>query len=199
MQKIYIDFDGTLFNTDELYDKFRSLCISYRISNKDIESAMEDSIKKYGMYSLEKILKILKEKYKLDDKIVKDFQFLFSSKFVYEDVREALEVLTEKYEVILLTYGDKDQWHKIECSGLKKYFSSIIVTDKKKDQLKDIDYNNSIFIDNNVNDLLGFFYANAKKVIRIRRESDKYSKIDTGILEIPEYKNFLELVKKEFI
>lgn len=198
MQKVYIDFDGTLFDTDLLYKKFGKLCNKFGVSNGDLEQARKQVVDKYGLYSLEKILTNLEKQYIFNESFNKSFYGLFSNEFVYADVLVALDKLVKKHELILLTYGDIYQWHKIEASGLKKYFTSIIVTDKKKHLLNTIDYKNSIFIDNRVEDLENFYEGGAREVYRIRRKSDKYSSINLNIKQIKEYKNFLELVEKEF-
>ena len=196
MQKVYIDFDGTLFDTDKLYENFSKLCNKYGVPNEDIEQARMQVMDDYGLYSLEKILIVLEKKFNFNENFNKNFESLFSNEFVYNDVLVALDQLVKNHELILLTYSDMYQWHKIEASGLKKYFTNIIVTDKKKHLLDTIDYKNSIFIDNRVEDLENFYKVGAKEVYRIRRKSDKYSNISLNIKEIKEHINFLDLVKE---
>ena len=196
MQKVYIDFDGTLFDTDKLYENFCVLCNKSDVTNIEIEQARKQVVDEYGLYSLEKILTILEKKFIFNEDFNKDFAGLFSNKFVYSDVLVALDKLAKNYELIILTYSDMYQWQKIEASGLKKYFANIIVTDKKKHLLDTIDYKNSIFIDNRVEDLENFYKVGAKEVYRIRRKSDKYSNISLNIKQIKEYINFLDLVKE---
>lgn len=196
MQKIYIDFDGTLFDTDKLYERFSKLCNKYGVSTEEVEQARKQAVEESGIYSLEKIMNTLQKKFTFNEKFKNSFNTLFSNEFVYDDVLYALEKLVKDYELILLTYSDIYQWHKIEASGLQKYFSNIIVTDKKKHLLDIIDYKNSIFIDNRVEDLENFYNVGARKIYRIRRDSDKYSNTNLNIKEIKEYISFLDLVKE---
>ena len=44
-----------------------------------------------------------------------------------------------------------------------------------------------------------FYNSKAKYLIRIKRDTDKYSKIDLDIKNIPEFINFNELTKNNYI
>ena len=74
-----------------------------------------------------------------------------------------------------MTWGDPDfQREKMAISGLEPLFDDIIYTNKLKYQL-DIDYANSIFIDDSLRDLAGLLEAGAQEVIRVKRPSGKNS------------------------
>ena len=89
-----------------------------------------------------------------------------------------------KYNIYLLTFGDYNyQLKKIKSCKIENYFKKIIITqDKTKEN---IDYKNSIFIDNNPYDLNKLRLNGATKLIRIKHLDDPYSKIKTN--DISEY------------
>ena len=199
MEKIYIDFDGTLFDTDSFYKDFLNICLSYGIEKEEVELAKTELFTENNLFNMDIIVDYLIKKYNLSSKFNLDVYNLFSAKYVYDDVIQFLEKLKDKYELIILTYGEYHyQTTKINASNLKSYFTDIIITDKNKSTLNNVDYNNSIFIDNNPKEVKRFIEVNSKKVIRIRRESDKYSKKDLEI-NVPEYTNFNEILEKELI
>ena len=191
--KIYIDFDGTLFNTTELYSNFINIFKKYNINKLDIDK----------IYSQEKSLdnaayKII-EKYNLNPSIYKELDKIYSHNLVYKDVIPFLEQYYKKYDLILLTLGDiKFQEKKIKIANINKYFKDIIITEKDKSKLN-IDYENGIFIDNNPLELKKFYNSNAKYLIRIKRKYDKYSKLTLDINNVPEFTNFDELTKINYI
>jgi len=196
--KIYIDFDGTLFDTDAFYKEFLSLCTKNGITEEEVKECEKKIFDDNNLFNLVKLSNYIIEKFSLDSSLLDKTKSLFSDKFIYDDVIMPLRKLRKSYELILLTFGDEDQKDKISATGLEKYFSEIIITQKDKSQLKNVDYKNGIFIDNNPKELIRFYNKGVKKVIRIRRSIDKYSKIDTNIKEILEYEDFSELVEKEF-
>ena len=191
--KIYIDFDGTLFNTTELYSNFINIFKKYNINKLDIDK----------IYSQEKSLdnaayKII-EKYNLNPSIYKELDKIYSHNLVYKDVIPFLEQYYKKYYLILLTLGNINfQEKKIKIANINKYFKDIIITEKDKSKLN-IDYENGIFIDNNPLELKKFYNSNAKYLIRIKRKYDKYSKLTLDINNIPEFTSFDELTKINYI
>jgi len=197
--KIYIDFDGTLFDADAFYKDFLMICKENGISFENIKSYEKEIFNEDNLFNLKKLLYYMMEKLPLNDLFFDKVISMFSDKYIYDDVLEPLIKLNNSYELILLTFGDYEyQNDKIKATGLDKYFSKIIFTQKNKSQLDEVDYKNGIFIDNNPKELIRFFKRCGKKVIRIRRNTDKYSKGETNIKEIAEYKNFTKLVDDEF-
>ena len=195
--KLYIDFDSTLFNTEKFYMDFLNICEKNGIKKQNIELHKKEMLNNRDVFDLEEFMLVLLEKNIISNSIVNQVNNLYLNDYVYEDVVPVLEDLTGKYELILLTYGNHNyQMHKIQSSGLKKYFNKIIVTNNKKNELENVDYENGIFIDNNPIEVEKFYKRNVKKVIRIRRENDKKSKIDTDV-NIPEYADLCELYNKE--
>ena len=206
--KIYIDFDGTLFNSKIQYQRLINIFKKYNIEEKYIKNLMKEEF-----YQKEKSFdiltkKIIKDK-NLDQGIFKELNNIYKSDLIYPDVIPFLEKYQNKYELILLTLGNiENQEKKINSSNLSKYFKHIIGLIHVKDlfslSVKDksklnIDYINGIFIDNNPKELEKFYNSKAKYLIRIKRESDKYSKISLSIKNIPEFKNFEELMNSNYI
>lgn len=196
MKKIYIDFDGTLYNTDSFYKDFLDINLKYGISKEEIE-LIKNNIFKNSLFNIDVLSDYIIKKYNLRNNYKEEVNKLFNLKYVFDDIIYCLEKLKDKYELIILTYGDYNyQNKKIEGSNLKKYFKDIIITNNKSN-VSNIDYKNSIFIDNNPNEIKKFIDVNAFKVIRIRRDIDKYSVIDIEN-DVNEYKSFKEILKKEF-
>lgn len=192
--KIYIDFDGTLFDSTKHYQEYINI---FKKHNIDIESYFNKEYKKEKNFdSLSK--KIIKE-YNLNPSIYDELDKIYSKKLIFKDAITFLEKNHNKYDLILLTLGNIEyQKKKINKTNIGKYFKDIIITNKDKSKL-DIDYTNGIFIDNNPLELKRFYNSKAKYLIRIKRDADKYSKIDLDIKNIPEFINFNELTKNNYI
>ena len=60
--------------------------------------------------------------------------------------------------------------------------------------VQEVDYENGIFLDNNPKEVERFVSVGAKKVIRIKRDTDKYSKIPLKINGIEEYSSLYEVL-----
>jgi phosphoglycolate phosphatase-like HAD superfamily hydrolase len=117
---------------------------------------------------------------------------------VFEDAIRFLERLKEKgHKIFILTYipqtNQEYQLKKLMGSGITSYFDGIIITAQYK-FLLDLDYTNGIFIDDDPRDLNGLFEKKPIKVIRIRKENNKRSKIDIDNKEIEEYVSFDDIV-----
>lgn len=194
--KIYIDFDGTLFNSNKLYHEFINLFTKQNIEEENIKNFINRIYKNSKNFDI--IAKKLIDKYNLNSNILKDLEKLYSKDLVFKDVIPFLEKYHQKYDLILLTLGTKKyQLKKINISNLSKYFKDIIITNNDKSKLN-IDYTKGIFIDNNPLELKKFYNSKASNLIRIKRNIDKYSKIDLDI-NIPEFKTFEDLLKSNYI
>ena len=191
--KIYIDFDGTLFNTDKFYQDYLDILNKYNISSLEIDE-MKKELFTNRRFNLDILTDYIISKYNIKN-LKQEVEFLYNNSYVFEDVIPFLEKY-KNYNLILLTLGDIDyQNRKIESSNLSKYFQDIIITDVDKSQL-DINYKDNLFIDNNPKEL-NRFQNNGGKIIRIRRIEDKYSVIDLD--NVLEYKNFFNLKLEEII
>jgi len=193
--KIYIDFDGTLYNTHQLNNNFINILNKYNINKQYIQKLISE-IKNYN-----KIANILINEFHLNKNILNEINNIYSDKLVYKDTIPFLEKYYQKYDLVLLTITNdiKYQKKKINSSNLNKYFKEIIITTKDKSQIDTIDYPNSIFIDNNPQELEKFYNSNATNLIRIKRDIDKYSKFNLNINNIPEYIDFNELTTSKYI
>ena len=201
--KIYIDFDGTLFNTDKYTNDFMKVLYDYGIDKKLFDDVNNKILNNNKLFNLNVIIDYFIDKYNIDNSLKNKIDFLLNDSYVYSDVIDCLNVLIDNgYELHLLTYGDDDyQRLKIEASNISKYFKEIIITEKDKSKL-DIDYENSIFIDNNPIEIEKFYSSNAKKIIRIIRENDKFSKFGSNISNVVQCSDFnqiIDLLKDDFI
>lgn len=135
----------------------------------------------------------------LTNSIINELNNLYSKDLIFEDVIPFLEKYYQKYNLILLTLGNKKyQQKKINSLKINKYFKKIIITNKDKSKLN-IDYTKGIFIDNNPLELKKFQNSKSKYLIRIKRNTDKYSKINLNIKNILEFKDFNELLNSNYI
>lgn len=193
--KIYIDFDGTIYDTHQLDNKFINIFTKYNIEKKHIKTLINE-IKNYN-----KIANILIKEFSLNKNIIKEINNIYSDELVFKDTIPFLEKYYQKYDLILLTLtNDIDyQQRKINSSNLKKYFKEIIITTKDKSKIQNINYQNGIFIDNNPIELKKFYQSKAIHLIRIKRDTDKYSKLTLNIKKIPEYQNFEQLMENNYI
>ncbi len=199
--KLYIDFDGTLYDSNSLYNGFLKICNDYGISDNKIQMAEKTLFNGDYLFDLRILAKYLMKKYKLPVKMLFDVSKLLSNDNLYDDVIEGLKKLEKirKYEIILLSYGNKKyQKKKIQLSHITKYFDDIIITDKSKLNLENVDYENGVFIENNPYQIDDLYNANSKNVIRIRRNGDKYFYIDTKN-SIKEYDGFIQLIEQELL
>lgn len=193
----YLDFDYTLFNTYEfrkgLYkileenglDKnYLKITPEMKQNNPKLLNVKEvfKSLSKSKNIPLEKFLAPLKELYDM------------AEKFVYSDTIEFIKYLKEnENKVYILTWGDKEfQEEKLKASKLYNYFDGIIYAEKLKYELE-IDYENSIFVDDSIRDLKGLYNKNAKQIYRIKRINGKNSNKELNIKEIKEFKSLKEL------
>ena len=198
----YIDFDNTLYNTSLLVEKMLdSIVESIYVQKKIDKTFILDECKKLfapqNIYDIYKLIHYFSKEYSLDEStILNEINTLILNRndLVFDDSISFLEKLYKNNNIFLLSYASgnlKYQTTKVLGSGLLDYFDGIYITSKPKYDL-DIDYTNGIFIDDNPKDLEGLYSKNPKKLIRLRRNGNKYSKIELNI-QIEEYKNLSEI------
>lgn len=176
--KIYIDFDRTLFDCDRFEEDFYSLVENYDISKDDFLK-YQSQYKYFNPYNIldamSKELDINKEIYKGIDNFIKK-----SSTYLFPDTIPFLKYLKNKnYQVIILTRGNYDfQKNKIINSHIDSYYDDIIITLNHKGEL-DLDYNNSIFIDDKEKEIESIKLKNPKRIIAIQRKGISYSNVET--------------------
>lgn len=197
----YIDFDNTLYETAKLTTLMVE-AIATTISEftkKNFDEIMAD-VKENFNSTTDNIFTYaekMSEKYEINpqytvenvNKVVANGESI-----VFEDAKRFVKRLKERGDkCFILTYIPKTnqeyQMKKILGSGIASYFDGIIMTAEYK-FLLDINYQNGIFIDDDPRDLNGLVDSGAKKVIRIRKENNKRSKIDINNPEIEEYEYF---------
>ena len=193
MRKLYIDFDNTLFNTIKFNENCKKIIDKY--INKEEQDKIFKSFTK--IYDFREVLNILAINYNIDKELlIKDYNEVLKDNYLYDDVIEFLEYYKEKYELILLTWGNNEyQLDKINCSKISKYFKELLITQKLKYEL-DIDYKNSIFIDDNPRDLRGLMNNDSFKIIRLSR--GKYMNYDKELV-LSNVNSLKEIIEKGLI
>lgn len=196
--KLYIDFDGTLFDTDRLFKDFIRVCNSYGVTDDMFYEAQQYFLNKNKLFNIEPVIKYLVEEYNIIDSIYSDIDLLFNDSYLFEDVLDSLkELLAQGHELYMLTYGNFEfQKRKIKGSKIADYFKDIIITEFNKSKLG-LDRANIMIIDNNPKEICEL-YNSGYNVVRIRRETDKYSSLNTnisGVTECIDFKQVVDLMK----
>ena len=197
---IYFDFDGTLYDSDNFMKQFLNLCQKYKISEEKVHILEKEIFTETKLFNLDELVIHLKKRYSLPEEFQEEVEKLYSEKNIYSDVCLALSKIKEskKYDIVILTYGNiKYQQKKISNCDILDYIKEVIITEKKKNTINNIDYENSIFIDNHP-EQIKVLKTRTNNVIRIRRTTDKYSNINTEI-EVKEYNDLITLVEKELL
>ena len=200
----YIDFDNTLYNTPKLTEKM-ILCVSTYISEKKsidqniLYNECKLSFNHEHIYNIYEFIHYISTKYDLSPfPIINNVNniLLNGEEFVFDDSIPFLKNLKIKgHQIYMLSYAKNNlQYQTIKISGskLSRYFDALFITSKEKFNL-DIDYTNGIFIDDNPKDLLGLYSKNAKQVIRLRRQDNKYSILDINNNNIEEFSDFTKV------
>lgn len=195
-KKFYIDFDSTLFDSDKYLHELYSICEKHKINKQELDGIIKNIFNEKHRFYIDDLLDYLLKEKKVNENIKKDFFDLENTSFLYDDSIDFLKSIQEKYTPILLTRGNiYHQQKKIKACNITQYFSDIIITPGNKSKVSTVDYKNSIFLDNNPKEVEHFIKADAKKVIRIRRDTDKYSKIDLNISNVEEYSSLYEVLE----
>lgn len=197
----YFDFDNTLYETAKLTAKMLD-AVANTISSSINLNANEvlEEIKPQFNSTVDNIFSFAEKmsvKYGIDPKLTIDNVndvINHAKDIVFPDAIRFIEQKRKNGDrLVILTYiaeGNQEyQLQKIMGSGLANYFDQIIVTSKYKFEL-DLNYKDGIFIDDDPRDLNGLYTKNPIKVIRIRKENNKRSKIDIDNKDIEEYESF---------
>ena len=175
---IYVDFDRTLFDCDKFLDDLYLLISKYDIP-KDIFRNCQIQCKNQG-FNPDIILNEVQKEYSFDNKVYQDINDLIAktSSYLYTDSINFLKYLKENgYKTIILTKGNNDyQRKKIFNAYISDYYNDIIVTMDHKGSLQ-LDYHDSIFIDDNPKEIISILKKKPKKIIRISRDNSKYKDI----------------------
>lgn len=211
MKRIYIDFDGTMFDTD----KFRQISkdiISQEIcrqkkgvSLNEMANEIRETLKIKRFNSYFEMCNFFEDKHNLKQDCIKlqiENFMKNTESLLYPDSIPFLERLKEfGYEVNILTYTSKDSYEyqmtKLAGSNITKFVDNIIICSGNKGELG-LDYENAIFIDDNPKALKSLFNAgvNHGRLIRMKREGAGHSaenvKLD-GLVEVSNFEEIKEL------
>ncbi len=202
--KYYIDFDNTLFDTPKLTAELL-VCICNEILTYRNEFRFEELyaecvelFNREHYYDIFELAKYFSSKYDLNSvMLIKHLGsiMLDTNEYIYKDTIPFLEKLKADGHILyLLSHAEgglKYQSSKISGSGICNYFDALYITSLPKYEL-DLNYEDGIFIDDNPTDLLGLYSNNPTKVIRIRRNDNKYSSEDIDNPNIIEFSSLDE-------
>lgn len=205
MARIYIDFDSTLYNTDKMrgFDQAleKGICECTNLSLKEAEKEIQIVSESMSPRKIYDICKILEQKFDLEENYLKNKIEEFVEKgehLVFEDSVPFLKRLVQKgHEINILTYTNKEfeyQMSKLKGSKILDLVHNVIMCSEHKGELG-LDYENSIFIDDNPRELESLFKAGVSedRLIRVRRIGGNYSKIETNGFKPREVLSFAEI------
>lgn len=134
--KLFIDFDGTLFDTEAFKEKMYDIFIKAGFEIDDIKATYNAECLDYNYSPIGQMERL--EKVHSFDMTAANQRFtkLYKScsQYLYSDSVEFLEIVDkEKYELDLFTLGDiLFQKTKVDHSGIVKYFDNIYYTEIQK-------------------------------------------------------------------
>lgn len=196
MKDIYIDFDRTIYNTDKLYKDMDNVIKKYGIKKERFKEVEKIIFKEPILFNYISVIKYICDKDGISKKVIEELKkiLLRGDTYIYEDTYDFIKKYkNEGYIIHILTYGDLNfQLMKLSNLSVCDIINSIFVTQNYKFDL-DLNYSNSIFIDDNPRDLIGLFNNNARIVIRIKRDGLKYSDSKLENNKISVCKNLKEI------
>jgi len=149
--KLFIDFDGTMFNTASFKSVMFDIFLKLGFNLTDIQNTYMAECMDYK-YHVERNLERLMKIKSVDENEAKEkigMMFHKIPDYIFDDTVEVLKSIDQnKYELNLLTLGDEDfQRKKVDASFLGKYFDNIyFATDQKWDYLKKLVDENEFFV-----------------------------------------------------
>lgn len=141
--RIFIDFDGTMFNTSAMKESIFDAFLRCGYSLADIKSTYVMECMDYKYDPIGQLAKLQKIKSTNQNLALARIENIYKNvpKYIYPDTNNFLTMIDrEKYQINILTLGDIDfQSKKVQESGLKDKFNNIYVTDIQKwDYLSEI-------------------------------------------------------------
>lgn len=205
MANWYIDFDGTLYNTDMLKEDLLNIVIEkvegYKTNKEEAMKEVKSVFNRENIYNIYNLAIFFADKYNFDSKelIGKINETAENGqKYLYEDSIEFVKKLKDKGNTIhIFTYASNEdieyQNTKIKGSKIASFFDVVIITAQNKHTLN-INYENGIFIDDNPDVLKGLYSVNPKRLIRIKREGSKYALAKLEEIDIEECESLSQIV-----
>ena len=134
--KLFIDFDGTMFNTASFKDVMFDVFLKLGFNQTDIQNTYMAECMDYKYHvdrNLDRLMKI-KDVDLADAKEKIRAMFHKVPDFLFEDTIEVLKSIDrDKYELNLLTFGDEDfQQNKVKSSRLEKHFDNVYYATSQK-------------------------------------------------------------------
>ncbi len=212
--KIFIDFDGVIFNSAEFRKFLREAFVKNGVSAVDFDKTLNcfsmAKNRRMLVYSPQKQIKILSKIKKINsEKIEKSVRILCGSlkKFIFPDALYFLKNFKTD-NLFILSFGDRTfQMEKIKNSKIDKFFGKIIVSTENKLNLilktaKKYNFKkgeNVIFIDDCPDNLKRV--GRIKKSIKtfyVKRQSGSYGHLSCpdADYEVKNMKEALKIIKK---
>lgn len=207
MKRVYIDLDSTLYNTEIIKQNMNHIiadAVCEKVSSQDKNKVLEEikEAKTSGVKSVIGLCKFFEGKYNLEkDFIRKKFEDFLSKgeELLYSDSVDFLKRLSQKgYEVNILTYTSQEDYDyqmlKVMGSKISGFVDNIFMCTKRKGELG-LDYETSVFVDDNPKELVSLFNAgvSSDRLFRIKRDGAGYSDVIISEFEAKEYTNLNDI------
>ena len=205
MKNWFIDFDGTLYNTEKLKEDLLNIIIekvqNYNITKEEATNEVKSMFNRENIYNIYNLAIFFAKRYGFDSKKVIDEineTIENGKKYLYEDSIEFVKKLKDRGNTIyIFTYAANTdieyQNAKIKGSKIANFFDGVIITAQSKHVLN-INYENGIFVDDNPEVLKGLYSVNSEKLIRIKRAGSKYALANLEGINIEECESLSQIV-----
>ena len=205
MKNWFIDFDGTLYNTEKLKEDLLNIIIekvqNYNITKEEATNEVKSMFNRENIYNIYNLAIFFADKYGFDSKeIISKINDTIEDgqKYLYEDSIEFVKKIKNMGNTIhIFTYATNIdigyQNAKIKGSKIASLFDVVLITAKKKHELN-INYQKGIFVDDSPEVLKGLYSVKPERLIRIRRQGNKYSLASLEDIEIEEYEKLSQII-----
>lgn len=205
--EVILDFDYTIFDAKRFRLGLGLSLVNFGVSHKIFHQTYSQAVeKKQGQYSysLQRHINLIKNHHpdlpRVPAILALKNVIRHSNKFIYKDTLAFLKALKKKgFKIILVTHGNPNfQRQKLEYSGLKKYFSKVILSPEiKAVTLKRIEskFGRAFFVSDHITELVQI-KRNLPKLIPIMKTGSHYSDIVSAKkMSIPTFKSLSQIGK----
>ena len=132
---LIFDLDDTLISTKKVFSSLENAFVQKEIERKRFQKLYRES-KVQGALSLKRFIYLVKKYFSLSEKEIRAIlkeAFKEGKKFLYPDTYPFLKKWSERANLFLVSFGNKDfQMHKIKNAGIFNFFEKIFITSDRQ-------------------------------------------------------------------